>query len=42
VAVAEARRKIGLTPAEQNAGLATSYAIEGSWARQAKERLSCD
>jgi hypothetical protein len=38
----EAERKAGLTPAEQNAGLAISYAIEGRWAKQAKERLACD
>ena len=39
---AEAQRKAGLTPAEQNAGLAISYAIEGRWEKQAKERLACD
>jgi hypothetical protein len=38
----EAQRKAGLTPAEQNAGLAISYAIAGRWEKQAKERLSCD
>jgi hypothetical protein len=38
----EAQRKAGLTPAEQNAGLAISYAIEGRWEKQAKERLACD
>ena len=38
----EARRKAVLTPAEQNAGLAISYAIAGRSERQAKERLSCD
>jgi hypothetical protein len=38
----EGQRKAGLTPAEQNAGLAISYAIEGRWEKQAKERLSCD
>lgn len=37
----EARRKALLSPAEQNAGLAMSYAIFGRWERQAKERLSC-
>jgi hypothetical protein len=38
----EAERKAGLTPAEQNAGLAISYAIEGRWAKRARERLSCE
>jgi hypothetical protein len=38
----EAHRKVGLTPAEQNAGLAMSYAIAGRWEKQARERLSCD
>ena len=37
----EARRKATLSPAEQNAGLAISYAIFGRWERLAKERLSC-
>ena len=37
----EARRKALLSPAEQNAGLAISYAIFGRWERLAKERLSC-
>jgi TPR repeat protein len=37
----EARRRSLLSPAEQNAGLAMSYAIFGRWERQAKERLSC-
>jgi hypothetical protein len=37
----EAQRKAALTPAEQNAGLAISYAIFGRFERQAKERLSC-
>jgi hypothetical protein len=38
----EARSKALLTPAQQNAGLAMSYAISGRWERLAKERLSCD
>jgi len=38
----EAQRKAVLTPTEQNAGLAISYAIEGRWEKQAKERLACD
>jgi hypothetical protein len=38
----EAQRRAVLTPAEQNAGLAISYAIEGRWEKQAKERLACD
>jgi hypothetical protein len=38
----EAQRKALLTPAEQNAGLAMNYAIEGRWEKQAKERLDCD
>jgi len=38
----EAERRAGLTPAEHNAGLAISYAIEGRWARRARERLACD
>ena len=38
----EAERRAGLTPAEQNAGLAISYAIEGRWAKRARERLSCE
>lgn len=41
-AQSEAQRKAVLTPAEQNAGLAISYAIEGRWEKQAKERLGCD
>jgi hypothetical protein len=38
----EAERRARLSPAEQNAGLAISYAIEGRWAKQARERLSCE
>ena len=37
----ETRRKSVLTPVQQNAGLATLYAISGRWERQAKERLAC-
>lgn len=37
----EAGRKAVLSPAEQNAGLAMSYAIAGRWEKKAKERLSC-
>ena len=32
----------GLTPAEQNAGLAIGYAISGRWEKEARERLACD
>lgn len=38
----EAERKAVLTPAEQNAGLAISYAISGRWERQARDRLDCN
>jgi len=40
-ALIEAQARAALSPAEQNAGLAISYAIFGRWERLAKERLSC-
>jgi hypothetical protein len=37
----ESVRKAKLSPAQQNAGLASFYEISGRWERKAKERMSC-
>ena len=37
----EVRRRSGLSPAQQNAGLARYCEISGRWEKAARERLSC-